>query len=196
MSKILLGIAGLIFITLSALGSETIGVSGSGVRFSTVSEYKLNNKQTKRKLPRVEMSSKILVNVYATESYAQEGVNFKSAEELVKADTFKQLQLVMERQVDGRDMAASFRSSVLLNHKEEEFPEELALLDNLFKETKVIKGDQIKLTHIPGVGIHCLIVDKIEVTIKSIEFSKAIWEIYLGKNNLGDGIKKSLIGKL
>ncbi|MCY2971720.1 MAG: chalcone isomerase family protein [Planctomycetota bacterium] len=126
----------------------------------------------------------------------QEGVKPKSSAELINADIYKQLNLVMERQVDGREMAASFKASVLLNHKEEEFPEELTLLDNLFKEIKVVKGDQVKLTHIPGVGIHCQVVDKIEVTIKSVAFSKAIWEIYFGKNNLGESIKKSLLSKL
>ena len=142
------------------------------------------------------MRSKFLVNVYAIASYVQEGIKPKSSDELINADIYKQLNLVMERQVDGREMAASFKSSVLLNHKEEEFPEELTLLDNLFKEIKVVKGDQVKLTHLPGVGIHCQVVDKIEVTIKSVAFSKAIWEIYFGKNNLGESIKKSLLSKL
>lgn len=196
MKKIFVGLTGLLFISLSALGSESVGVSGSGVRFSTATEYKVNNKSTKLNLTGVAMRSRFLVNVYAIASYVQEGTKLRSADELIKADTFKQLQLVMERQVDGRDLSASFKTAILLNHKAEEFPEELTLLDNLFKEIKVVKGDQIKLTHIPGVGVHCQIVDKIEVTIKSVEFSKAIWEIYMGKNNIGDSIKRGLVAQL
>ncbi len=176
--------------------AETVSLSGSGVRFSTMTDYLANAKSYKMALTGVAMRSKFLVNVYAIASYVQEGAKPKSSAELINADIYKQLNLVMERQVDGREMAASFKASVLLNHKEEEFPEELTLLDNLFKEIKVVKGDQVKLTHIPGVGIHCQVVDKIEVTIKSVAFSKAIWEIYFGKNNLGESIKKSLLSKL
>jgi hypothetical protein len=186
----------LIAFSLHAFGAETVSLSGSGVRFSTTIDYATNGKTTKLSLTGVAMRSKFLVNVYAIANYVQDGVKLKSSDEIINADVYKQLNLVMERQVDGRDMASNFRNSVLLNHKEEEFPEELTLLDNLFKETKVVKGDQVKLTHIPGVGIHCMVVDKIEITIKNTNFSKAIWEIYLGKNNLGDGIKKGLVSKL
>ncbi|NBR04146.1 MAG: hypothetical protein EBT92_00065 [Planctomycetes bacterium] len=182
--------------SIQTWAAETVSLSGSGVRFSTVTEYIANAKSTKMALTGVAMRSKFLVNVYAIASYVQEGTKPKSSDEIINADIYKQLNLVMERQVDGREMASSFKASVLLNHKEEEFPEELTLLNNLFKEIKVVKGDQVKLTHLPGIGIHCQVVDKIEVTIKSVAFSKAIWEIYFGKNNLGDAIKKGLLSKL
>lgn len=186
----------LLVLSLQTGAAETVSLSGSGVRFSTITEYIVNAKSNKMALTGVAMRSKFLVNVYAIASYVQEGIKLKSPDEIINADIYKQLNLVMERQVDGREMAASFKASVLLNHKEEEFPEELTLLNNLFKEIKVVKGDQVKLTHLPGIGIHCQVVEKIEVTIKSVAFSKAIWEIYFGKNNLGDGIKKGLISKL
>ena len=186
----------LLVLSFQTWAAETVSLSGSGVRFSTMTDYLANAKSNKMALTGVAMRSKFLVNVYAIASYVQEGIKPKSSAELINADIYKQLNLVMERQVDGREMAASFKASVLLNHKEEEFPEELTLLDNLFKEIKVVKGDQVKLTHLPGVGIHCQVVDKIEVTIKSVAFSKAIWEIYFGKNNLGESIKKSLLSKL
>ena len=186
----------LLVLSFQTWAAETVSLSGSGVRFSTTTDYLANAKSNKMALTGVAMRSKFLVNVYAIASYVQEGIKPKSSDELINADIYKQLNLVMERQVDGREMAASFKASVLLNHKEEEFPEELTLLDNLFKEIKVVKGDQVKLTHLPGVGIHCQVVDKIEVTIKSVAISKAIWEIYYGKNNLGESIKKSLLSKL
>lgn len=181
-------------ITVSSM--ETVGVSGTGVRFSTSTEYKLENKTKKLVLTGAAMRTKYLVNVYAIASYLQDGVKARTAEDLVNADTCKQLHLVMERQVDGRDMASNFRASILMNHKEEEFAQQLPMLETLFKETKVLKGDQVKLTYIPGKGLHCQVVDKIEVTIPGLEFSKAVWEIYLGKQNLGDGIKKGLVSKL
>lgn len=181
---------------VAVFSMDTIGVNGSGVRFGTTTECKVEGKPKKMVLTGAAMRTKYLVNVYAIASYIQEGTKAKTAEDLVNADACKQLHLVMERQVDGRDMYANFRSSILLNHQENEFAEQLPVLENLFKETKVLKGDQVKLTYIPGKGLHCHVIDKIEVTIPGLEFSKAIWEIYLGKKNLGDSIKKGLLSKI
>ncbi|MSR32433.1 MAG: chalcone isomerase [Gemmataceae bacterium] len=182
-------------VALSAKAGETVGVAGSGVRFTTQTDYSVNGKPLKLNLTGTAMRTKFLVNVYAIGSYVQEGVRAKTADDIVSADCLKQLHLVMERAVNGRDMASNFRASILMNHKEEEFSQELATLETLFQKNKVNKGDQVKLTHIPGVGIHCHVIDKMEVTIKGVKFSQAIWEIYLGKQNLGDDIKKNLVSR-
>jgi hypothetical protein len=58
------------------------------------------------------------------------------------------------------------------------------------------KGDHIYLTHRPGVGLHCNVINKGEFTIENAEFSRAVWDIYLGKNNVGEGIKKGLTSRL
>ncbi|MFQ3652424.1 MAG: chalcone isomerase family protein, partial [Gemmataceae bacterium] len=58
------------------------------------------------------------------------------------------------------------------------------------------KGDNIYLTHLPGTGLHISVPGKADFLIKNTKFSQAIWEIYLGKNNLGENIKKGLVNRL
>ena len=60
----------------------------------------------------------------------------------------------------------------------------------------VAKGDHIYLSHVPGVGLHCRIIGKAEFVIKNPQFSRAVWDIYLGKNNLNEAIKKGLVSRL
>ena len=135
MSRTLVFSALILAFSFQTWAAETVSLSGSGVRFSTITEYIANSKSNKMALTGVAMRSKFLVNVYAIASYVQEGTKPKSPDEIINADIYKQLNLVMERQVDGREMASSFKASVLLNHKEEEFPEELTLLYNLFNRS-------------------------------------------------------------
>ena len=59
----------------------------------------------------------------------------------------------------------------------------------------VQKGEQIYLTHLPGVGINFNFANT-NLTIKSPRFSQAVWEIYLGKRNLDDNIKHALTSRL
>jgi hypothetical protein len=58
------------------------------------------------------------------------------------------------------------------------------------------KGDHIVLTYVPGVGLRCELAGRAEVLIKGGQFHRAVWDIYLGKNNLGEEIKKGLASRL
>jgi hypothetical protein len=60
----------------------------------------------------------------------------------------------------------------------------------------VAAGDHIWLTHIPDVGFHCEMVGKTQFTIRNKGFSQAIWNIYLGPNNLGEAVKTGLTSRL
>ena len=52
------------------------------------------------------------------------------------------------------------------------------------------------LTHVPGTGLHVLLVGKNGRYIKNPRFARAVWDIYFGPNNLGDPIKKGLTSRL
>jgi hypothetical protein len=58
------------------------------------------------------------------------------------------------------------------------------------------KGDHIFLTHLPGVGLHVSRAGKADFTIRNPAFTRAVWDIYLGRNNLGEGIKRGLVSRL
>jgi hypothetical protein len=77
-----------------------------------------------------------------------------------------------------------------------EFDAEVDRLTQKMREMSFNKGDHVYLTHLRGVGFHCNVVNKGEFTIDNPAFSQAVWEIYLGKNNIGEGIKKGLTSRL
>jgi hypothetical protein len=187
-------VAGLL--AAAAVAGETVTVDGSNTRYPTVIESKVSDKPVKLNLTGAALRKKYLLSIYTVGSYLQDGADVKNAEDLVAADVVKQLQLVMERDVNGKDLAASFQESVRLNHRSPEFDQEVASLVDFMKGTNVKKGDQVWLTHVPGVGFHANVAGRSEITIKSPAFAKAVWEIYLGKKNIGAEIKEGLVSRL
>jgi hypothetical protein len=147
------------------------------------------------KLTGTAMRTKYILNVYAIGSYVQEGAKVGSAEELAAVDCYKRLHLVMERNVEGKDMAESFRVAIRANYPEG-FDEEVNRLMQLMRTNVAAKGDHIGLTHLPGVGLHVAMPGKADFVIKNPKFSRAVWDIYLGKNNVGEQVKKGLTSRL
>lgn len=176
--------------------AELVGVPGSSTRYLSEIDIPVGGKPAKLWLTGTAMRSKVFVNVYALASYVQVGVSVKSADDIVAADCAKRLHLVMERTVDGKDMAEAFRTSIRANHPAPEFDDEVEMLVQHVRGNKASKGDNVYLTHVPGVGLQVSVAGKADFVIKNVAFSKAIWEIYLGKKNLGETIKKGLTSRL
>jgi hypothetical protein len=180
----------------AALAPELVGVRGSSTQFTTTMDWTVNDQPVKMVLTGTALRQKLFVNVYALAGYVEQGVEIKTAEDLAAADCPKQLHLVMERTVAGPDMAEAFRSAIRLNHPAPAFAQEVQALVDKLQGEQAVRGDHIYLTHFPGVGLQVRMGGRSEFIIRNPEFSRAIWDIYLGKNNLGEGIKKGLTSRL
>ncbi len=176
--------------------TELVGVRGSSTQFTSTMDATVNGKPVKLTLTGVALRQKYFFNVYTIGSYVLEGANVHTAEELAAVDAPKQLHLVMERDVSGKDIAEAFLVAIRQNHPTPAFDAEVARLTQRMREMSFNRGDHIYLTHQPGVGLHCNIINKGEFTIDNPAFSRAIWDIYLGPNNIGEGIKKGLTSRL
>jgi hypothetical protein len=187
---LLLGAIGL------AEAGELVGVPGSVVQYPARMDCTVAGKAVKMRLTGTAMRSKLILNVYSIGCFVEEGVTVRSAEELVSADCVKRLHLVMERTVDGNSLGEAFRSAVRMNHPAPTFNTEVDALVGYMKTTSVRKGEHIVLTHVPGVGLHISVAGKADFIINNVKFAQAVWEIYLGKNNLGAHIKKGLTSRL
>jgi hypothetical protein len=176
--------------------SELVGVHGSGTQFTTTMGITVGDRPVKLVLTGVALREKYFLNVYAIGSYLIEGAAVHTAEALAAVDQPKQLHLVMERDVDGKDMAEAFRLAIRPNYPEPAFNDEVNRLTDMLRETDLKKGDHVYLTHLPGVGLRCQVVSKGEFTINNPQFSRAVWDIYLGSHNVGEGIKKGLTSRL
>jgi len=134
--------------------------------------------------------------VYAVASYLGKDIKLQTAEQLAHADQPKRLELVFLLNVAGDEMAAAFRTIIRQNYPEPAFADEVKMLTSLFEKTAAKKGDHVWITHIPKVGVHCRREGKEELLIRNVEFSKAVWDNYLGENNCGEAVKRGLISEL
>jgi hypothetical protein len=179
-----------------AWATELVGVRGSNTQFTTTMDWTVNDKPVKLVLTGTALRQKLFLNVYALASYIQEGAKVQTAEDLAGADVPKQLHLVMERTVAGRDLADAFVTAIRANHPAPEFSDEVDTLAEKLRNDTANKGDHIYLTHLPGTGLEVKVAGRTEFVVNNPGFSRAVWDIYLGRNNLGDGIKKGLVSRL
>lgn len=175
---------------------QQVAVEGSDVRFDEVIDRPIGGKSVRLGLTGTALREKFFLNVYAIASYVEKEAKIRSAEELAAADLPKALHLVMERDIDSKDMAAAIRDSINANYPEPQFEAERKILFDYVAANPIKKGDHVWLTHLPSVGISWKIGQKSEILIRSVKFSKAIWDIYFGENNLGVAIKRNLSSRL
>lgn len=175
---------------------ELVGVHGSNARYSTTMDITIGDKPYHLVLTGTALRQKLFFNVYTIGSYVLEGAAVHSAEELAAVNQPKQLHLVMERDVAGSDIAEAFLIAIRQNYPTPYFNEEVNHLIEMMREIEFKKGDHIYMTHQPGTGLRCQVIGKGDFTIENPDFSRAVWDIYLGKNNIGDGIKKGLTSRL
>ena len=179
----------------SARADDMIAVSGSSVQYHAKITSTVADKKYEMKLTGAALRKKAFFSVYAVGSYVQNDFAGDSAEDLAKADTMKQLHLVMERDVDGKDMAKAFQEAVRANYPNE-FTDEIKKLRDIMQAHNARKGDHVWITHIPGYGIHINLVGKKAEHIAGVNFGKAVWEIYLGPKNVGEAVKNGLVSRI
>lgn len=189
--------AALMLFCVGRLGAaELVGVHGSHTQYTTTMDITIGGKSYHLVLTGAALRQKLFFNVYTIGSYVLDGAAVHSAEELAALDLPKQLHLVMERDVGGGDIAEAFLIAIRQNYPQPNFNDEVNNLILKIREIDFRKGDHIYLTHQPGIGMRCQVIGKGDFTIENPEFSKAIWDIYLGGNNIGEGIKKDLVSRL
>jgi hypothetical protein len=119
-----------------------------------------------------------------------------SPEALAACDAPKLLHLIFERDVDGATMARASRESIDRSYPAPAFAAELALLERHFVAHPVRKGDHVRLTHVPGVGLGVRVNDQPGMVIGGVGFAQAAWGTYLGRNHLGVALKEGLTSRL
>src|SRR5438094_8108905 len=85
---------------LAAADGETVGVTGSEVRYPTRTQVTIGYRPVQLVLTGTAMRKSHGLDVYAIGSYVQEGAKVKTAEQLVAADGVKQLHMVLAPRLD------------------------------------------------------------------------------------------------
>jgi hypothetical protein len=192
----LLLVAALVALPAALALGETVAVDGSNTSYETKIEPTVGGKAVKMDLTGAAMRKRVFFKVYTIGSYVQSGSGLRSAEALADADVPKQLHLVMERDVDGKEMVDAVEKAIHNSRGNNAFADELKTMRDTMKTLELKKGDNIRLTNVPKKGLSCDVAGKKQILIENSDFSKAVWEIYLGKKNIDDDIKKALVSRL
>jgi hypothetical protein len=189
----LLPVALLALSAAAAAASDVVTVSAN--QYPTVMESTVGDTKVKLALTGAAVRTKYFVNVYTVGSYAQQGVAVRTAEELAAKDCPKLLLLIMERDVKGADMAEATEKAIRANYPAPQFADEVKVMRESFARQDIRRSDRVWLTHVPGAGLRVTLEGKADVLIRNPQFSRAVWDIYLGKNNLGEDIKRGLVSR-
>jgi hypothetical protein len=179
----------------AATAGETVGVDGSSARFPAAIEVQAAGQPVRLSLTGAALRKKAFIKLYAIASYLQDGVAAKTADQLAAADGVKVLVLVMELDVAGEDIADGIRAGVRLNHPADAFAPELARIGQILRAMRLVKGDRVTLITAPGAGLRCQVAGKAEAVVGDQAFARAVWDIYLGRKNLSDGVKSALVSR-
>jgi hypothetical protein len=104
--------------------------------------------------------------------------------------------MVLERDLSSRTILEAMRTAVAAQGNGDKFAGEFAQLDAAFGDAVANKGDHFSMFYQPGGMLKIQLVNKVELSINSVEFSKAIWGIYLGNRPIDDRIKAGLTSRL
>jgi len=184
-----------VVILLAGVGvaaSEGVSVPGTKTEFPREIQAMVAGKAVKMVLTGTALRRRLGFQIYAMASYVKEGVKIQSPEDLAACTRPKRLELVMLRDVSGKEMAEAFKTGIHLNHPGG-FADEITMLQELIQKQALTKEDHVVLTSIPDVGLHCNLAGKTDILIKNVKFAQAVWDIYLGKHNLGDKIRNGLV---
>jgi len=188
--------APLLFGAALAMAADTVAVEGSDVTFPTTISRTVAGKPIELVITGTGLREKAWFNVYVIASYVAKGAGVASAQELAQANVPKVLELVMERDVDGDDMAEAFEDAIRLNYPAPRFEAQLAQFRAYFDPKEAQEGKKITFTHEPGLGVRAEIEGATPVVVADPAFAKAVWEIYLGPKNVSDDIKRGLTSRL
>jgi len=185
-----------VLLALSCWGAaEALGQKGSG-SFPQSKESEIGGQKVKLVKTGQAVRKKLIISVYSVAGYIQEGVKVRTAQDLIDVDCPKVLHLTMLRTVSGADMAESLVSILRQNHPAPAFDAEAKALADKIRSGSAQNGDHILITHIPKVGLHFKRVGGEEILIRNVAFSKAMWENYFGKHNVGEDVKSGLLSAL
>jgi hypothetical protein len=171
------------------------GRDSGGINFAPSIQSKSGDREIKLNRTGTAVRHRGRIRLYAIASYLQDGVQADSAEKLIAADAAKQLHLVMLRFIPAAAMADAFQASLRRNHPAPAFADEIRSVIDFFQKARLDRGVHIRLSHVPKTGLRCQ-RDGDEILIRNVAFSRAIWEIYLGRMSVEEGVKRGLISEL
>lgn len=178
-----------------AWAGDQVTVDDTDVTFPVRRTETFAGKQVELRCTGAGLREKAWFNVYAIASYVAADQKPKGATDLAALDAPKMLLLVMERDVSGADMVSALGDAIRANHPSG-LNDELKRLSGYFSGKEAQEGKRITFLHLPGKGVSCQLEGQAVLTVESLPFARAIWDIYLGKAPVTDDLKEALTKRL
>lgn len=143
------------------------------------------------------LRKKFFFKVYAAAAYLDEGTEagVDPGATYVSADAPKRIHLQMLRDVESEKIVSSIDEAFekCATTPLAEIEAERAAFRGAFAMPELLKGQDIRFTWIPGVGLQITVDHEMLETIPSPAFAKSFFEIYFGPEPVNDGMKKDLL---
>lgn len=136
------------------------------------------------------LREKVFIDVYVAGLYLP--AKTKDAKQAIESDVPKRIEMVMMRSVGKEKLADTMRESIS-KAGSKEAAKNAGTLAGWMED--VDEGDRIILEYVPGAGTSVKVKGKHKGTIAGVDFMKAVWGIYLGKNPPTDDLKDGLLGR-
>lgn len=143
------------------------------------------------------LRKKWFFKVYAAAAYLDEGIEAgeDAGATFVGADAPKRLHLQMLRDVDSEKIVSSIDEAFekCASTPLDQIAAERETFRKTFSMEKLLKGQDIRFTWMPGVGLQISVDHEPLGTIASPAFAKSFFEIYFGPEPVNDDMKKDLL---
>ena len=172
--------------------AEPIKVKGTEVKYPS----SVTVEGATLKLTGTGLRKRFVFNVYTIASYIEESAKPAGAEAMAGLAAPKRLHIVMERGVDGKKMADALKDSMGKNHDLSKIGEGVEQLSKYLESKKAEDDDHIIFDYAPDKGTVVSRTGAKPITIAGEPFARALWDIYFGKKNVSNDIRKGLISRL
>jgi hypothetical protein len=143
------------------------------------------------------LRKKFFFKVYAAAAYLDEGTEAgpDPGATYVAADAPKRIHLQMLRDVESEKIVSSIDEAFekCATTPLEQIESERAEFREAFAMPELLKGQDIRFTWLPEVGLQISVDHEMLATIASPAFGKSFFEIYFGPDPVNDGMKKNLL---
>ncbi len=138
------------------------------------------------------LRKKLIFNVYVAGLYLEN--QSRDAAGVISSDQIKSVHLHVLRSLSSSQLAESISEGFWRNAGSQKGALQ-ARLERLAKMfPKVINGDLITLTYVPGRGTTVMAKEEQKGVIEGTDFADALFAIWLGPNPVQNDLKKALLG--
>lgn len=162
-------LAGVTMPTAVTVDGKTLVLNGMGIRKATI----------------------FRVKVYVAGLYLEKRSH--SAEEIIRSEQAKRLDIVLLRDVDRDDIIDVWRKGLKKNG-------DMAKLKSRFDQfarwmSDLNEDDSLSFLYVPERGVTVTLKGQVKGTIVGADFASALFAIWLGRDPADEGLKDRLLGK-